>query len=68
MKARRCFMGPILTHQSTPYISGLKSGVLRRFSDKMALELEAAGGIEPPNKGFAVHFFILNGIAKYFMN
>ncbi len=24
------------------------------FSYKMALELEAAGGIEPPNKGFAV--------------
>ena len=23
------------------------------FSYKMALELEAAGGIEPPNKGFA---------------
>ena len=28
-------MGPILTHQSTHYISGLKSGVLRRFLIKV---------------------------------
>ena len=37
LNARRCFMAPILTHKSTPYISGLKSGVLRRFSDKRGI-------------------------------
>jgi hypothetical protein len=42
-------MAPILTHQSTPYISGLKSGVLRRFSDKK-IQVKSLGCCRHPER------------------